>query len=177
MDDGGARDEIGEPSPLVDLRVGPGEPGNAQFGELLERLRWKAGLSRADAADKLGLTSEYLRLLEVGKRVPALGQMRRFLSVYGANGAVEQISPQGYRQDLIVFDPLHGEDGEPTIVEFTSRIREARRRALGGPPDEEDRDDDSAGRAAEVGAIVFLLTRADDGTLRKIRQLLEARVS
>src|SRR3954470_11715194 len=111
MDDEGARDEIGEHNPFVDLVVGPGEPGNHEFGELLERLRWKAGFSRADAADKLGLSVEYLRLIEVGKRTPALGQMRRFVSVYGANGEVERISPQGYRQDFIVFDPLHGESG------------------------------------------------------------------
>jgi transcriptional regulator with XRE-family HTH domain len=175
---------FGEQSPLVDLVVGPGESDNSRFGELLERLRWKAGLSRADAAAKLGFSSEYLRLIEVGKRTPALGQMRNFLAAYGADGDVERVSPQGYRQDLLVFDPLHGDDGEPVTVEFKSRIREARRRALGGPPDEEvwqqdlDQqpriyDSPSASRAAELGAVVSLLTRADDSTLRKIRELLE----
>ena len=59
--------------------------------------------------------------------------MRNLLDAYGAEGEVERISPQGYRQDLLIFDPLNG---EPVIVEFTSRIREARRRALGGPADE-----------------------------------------
>jgi hypothetical protein len=39
---------------------------------------------------------------------------------------------------LLVFDPLKGDDGDPVIVEFKSRIREARRRAAGGPADEDD---------------------------------------
>ena len=182
-------EEIGESSPCVDLIVGPGmDVDNGRFGELLERLRWKAGLSRANAADKLGFSAEYLRLIEVGKRTPALGQMRNFLSVYGANGDVERITPAGYRHDLLVFDPLNGDDGDPVIVEFTSRIREARRRALGGPPDEEDWQQDldqqkrfydrpSASRAAELGVVVSLLTRAGDSTIRKIREILEDEVA
>jgi transcriptional regulator with XRE-family HTH domain len=182
-------EEFGARSPFVDLVVGPGmEADNSRFGELLERLRWKAGLSRADAADKLGFSAEYLRLIEVGKRTPALGQMRNFLGVYDANGNVERISPDGYRQDLLVFDPLHGDDGDPVIIEFTSRIREARRRALGGPPDKEDSqqvlvqqkrfyDRPSTRRAAELGVVVSLLTRASDSTIRKIREMLDAEVA
>jgi transcriptional regulator with XRE-family HTH domain len=172
-------DSIGEPSPDWDFEVGPGEPDNSRFGELLERLRWKAGLSRADAAAKLGLSSEYLRLIEIGKRTPALGQMRNLLDAYGADGEVERISPQGYRQDLVVLDPLNG---EPVIVEFKSRIREARRRALGAPADEEkDREQatyerPTQSRAAEIGLVVSLLTRADYNTLRKVRKVLEDNV-
>src|SRR4051794_24938735 len=165
-------DSSGEPPLDVDLVVGPGQKHNSRFGELLESLRWKAGLSRADAAAKLGLSSEYLRLIELGKRTPALGQMRNLLDAYGAEGEVERISPQGYRQDLAVLDPLNG---DPVFVEFTSRIREARRRALGGPADE-DHDWQQAtyehpaeSRAAEIGLVVSLLTRADDNTLRKVR--------
>ncbi|MEU8118122.1 helix-turn-helix transcriptional regulator [Spirillospora sp. NPDC049024] len=183
MDDGDRQPEtsIGAPSPFVDMVVGPGESDNSRFGELLERLRWKAGLSRADAATKLGFSSEYLRLIEVGKRTPALGQMRNLLRVYGAKGAVEQISPQGYRQDLLVFDPLDGDHGDPVIIEFTSRIREARRRALGAPPDEDedweqaDYEGPTESRATELGLVVSLLTRADDSTLLKVRKLLEDR--
>jgi transcriptional regulator with XRE-family HTH domain len=174
-----SEDSIGEPSPAPKWVVGPGEPDNSRFGELLESLRWKAGLSRADAAAKLGLSSEYLRLIEVGKRSPALGQMRNLLDAYGANGEVERISPDGYRQDLLIVDPLNG---DPRLVEFTSRIREARRRALGGPVDEnEDRqpatyERPAGGRAAEIGLVVSLLTRADDNTLLEIRKLLEDKV-
>lgn len=169
-------DSIGKPSPVPKWVVGPGEPDNSRFGKLLEDLRWKAGLSRADAATSLGLSSAYLRLIEVGKRTPALGQMRKLLDAYGAEGEVERISPEGYRQDLAVIDPL---DGEPVFVEFTSRIREARRRALGGPPDEDEDRQQAAyerpaeSRAAEIGLVVSLLTRADDNTLRKVRTLLE----
>src|SRR3954453_16553966 len=106
---------LGKPSPFVTWVVGPGERHNPRFGKLLEDLRWKAGLSRADAAAKLGLSSEYLRLIELGKRTPALGQMRNLLDAYGAEGEVERISPQGYRQDLAVLDPLDGDDGDPII--------------------------------------------------------------
>ncbi|MGW0666325.1 helix-turn-helix domain-containing protein [Streptomyces sp. NPDC002746] len=179
MKDGGGHLEahIGEPSPFVDMVVGPGESDNGRFGGLLERLRWKAGLSRADAATKLGFSSEYLRLMEVGKRTPALGQMRKVLSAYGAVGAVEEISPQGYRQDLLVFDPGDGDDGDPTVVEFTSRIREARRSVLGGLPDDDSQqtayERPATSRAAELGMVVSLLTRADDATLRKVRKFLE----
>jgi transcriptional regulator with XRE-family HTH domain len=170
-------DSFGNPSHDPDWVVGPGEPDNARFGQFLEELRWKAGLARADAATKLGLSSEYLRLIEVGKRTPALGQMRKLLDAYGAEGDVEKVSPQGYRQDLIVIDPT---TGDPRIVEFKSRIREARRTALGGPIDDErhgtsERPADA--RAAEIGRVVCLLTRADDDTLREIRRMLEAQIA
>lgn len=174
-------DSIGDPSTFVDMVVGPGEADNPRFGELLERLRWNAHLSRAEAADKLGFSSEYLRLIETGKRTPALGQMRNILSAYGAEGAVEKLSPQGYRQDLLIFDPLQGDDGEPYFIEFKSRIREARRTALGGPPEDDDDQTPSdferpdPDRAAELGLIVSLLTKADPATLRKVRRLLEER--
>src|SRR5688572_15647507 len=92
------------PEEPADWTVGPGESDNGPFGELLEALRWKAGLSRGDAATKLGLSSEYLRLIETGKRAPALGQMRKLLDAYGAEGEVQRRS--GYRHDLVIFDPL-----------------------------------------------------------------------
>lgn len=177
MDDGERQLDDSQRPSYVDLVVGPSmDVDNGKFGELLERLRWKAGLSRADAAAKLGLSTEYLRLIEVGKRTPALGQMRNFLSVYGADGEVEKMMPGGDRPDLLVLDPL---DGEPVVVEFKSRIREARRSALGGPPDETESDPDAdhwKGRAAELGVVVSLLTQVDDKTLRKVRELLEGEV-
>jgi transcriptional regulator with XRE-family HTH domain len=171
---------FGEGAP-VDMVVGPGEADNKRFGELLERLRWKTGLSRSDAAAQLGFSGEYLRLIELGKRTPALGQMRKFLSVYGAKGGME-LDPHGHRQDLILFDPINDDDRDPTFVEFKSRIREARRSMLGGPPGDEDDWDQSGGeqptesRASELGLVVSLLTRADGRTLRRIRELLEEEV-
>lgn len=174
-----------ERPPWVDLEIGPGlDSDNRRFGELLERLRWGAGLSRADAAARLGFSAEYLRLIELGKRTPALGQMQNIVSAYKAEAAVERVMPGGDRPDLLVIDPLNG---EPVIVEFKSRIREARRSALGGAPDEVELDQDpprlnclddrpSARRAAQLGLVVSLLSRADDDTLRKIREMLDDEV-
>ena len=176
-------DSIGEPSPFVDLAVGPGEPDNSRFGELLERLRLETGLSRADAAAKLGLSPEYLRLIEVGKRTPALGQMRNLLvRLRRAKVTSKGSRLRGYRQDLLVFDPLDGENGDPVIVEFTSRIAKHDERHSGVPPTRMrvgngatyERPVES--RAAEVGLVVSLLIRADDNTLRKVRKLLEDKV-
>lgn len=173
-------DDIGKPSPDTDLVVGPGEPDNTQFGELLERLRRNAGLSRAAAATKLGFSTEYLRLIEAGRRTPAYGQMQNLLNAYDAQGEVGRISPHGFRQDLAVFDPL--KEDEPVTVEFTSRIREARRKALGGP-DEDDtrqpatREHQAESRATQIGLVVSLLPQADDTTLRKVRELLEDNAS
>jgi transcriptional regulator with XRE-family HTH domain len=173
-------DDIGKPWPYTDLVVGPGEPGNQRFGELLERLRRYAGLSRAAAATKLGFSTEYLRLIEAGRRTPAYGQMQNLLDAYGAKGEVGRISPEGYRQDLAVFDPPN--EDEPVIVEFTSRIREARHKALGGPEDEDDTRQQATyqrpaeSRAAQIGLVVSLLARADDATLRSVRKLLEDNV-
>ncbi|WAX55545.1 helix-turn-helix domain-containing protein [Jatrophihabitans cynanchi] len=107
------------------LVVGPGCPDNARLGEYLKALRVQAGFaSRAQAADALGLSSEYLRLVEKGERTPALGQLRNFLTVYSADGAVEKPLANGARPDLVLFNPA---DGKTAVVEFKSRIREARR--------------------------------------------------
>lgn len=164
---------------FVDLVVGRDrEADNRRFGGLLESLRWRAHLSRADAAAKLGLSAEYLRLIEGGKRTPALGQMHNFLAVYGAEGEIQKAMPGGDRPDLIVLDPLKG---EPVIVEFTSRIREARRTALGGPPDKDelplDHHLDAGGsttRAIDLGTVVSLLVHADDATIRRVREMLDS---
>jgi transcriptional regulator with XRE-family HTH domain len=161
----------------VVVAVGPGEPDNVEFGSLLRILRDHARMSRADAAAKLGLSVEYLRLIEAGKRTPALGQMRSFLEAYDAEGAVESVQPDGSVADLIVMNP---ETGDPSIVEFRSRIREARRRGRrdtgGGTAWRQDAhpaDLADNRHAAELGAVVALLTRAGSDTLRKIRELLE----
>ena len=126
-------DSIGKPSPVPKWVVGRGEPDNSHFGKLLEDLRWKAGLSRADAATRLGLSPEYLRLIEAGKRTPALGQMRNLLDAYGAEGEVERISPQGYRQDLLILDPYHWRSAHRRVHEQDPRsptegTRRSRRR-------------------------------------------------
>ena len=68
------------------LVVGPGEADNEHFGEILERLRKRAGLSRMEAAKAIGVTSEYIRLIERGKRTPAAGQMPKIMGAYGIHG-------------------------------------------------------------------------------------------
>lgn len=172
------------PHEPVDMTVGPGSSDNRRFGELLADLREHAGLTRADAAARLGVSAEYLRLIELGRRTPALGQMRNFLDAYHADGDVRRLQPGGDRPDLIVLHPL---SDEPLRVEFKSRIRKARRRALGAPPSltdwQEDPDfqewvheDPSAIRAAELGYVVSLLARADARTLRKVLELLQDKV-
>lgn len=184
MDDIEQPQSIGEPSPFVDLVVGPGSHDNRRFGEMLQALRKQAGFSRLDAANRLGFSSEYVRLIEAGKRTPALGQMRAILHAYGAEGAVEQVSPQGYRQDLILFEPFRD---EPTVVQFKSRIREARRRAAVAGEGEEssleparrqsaDRSLPTRNIDAELGAVIHLLVQANGATLAQVRRLLEGSV-
>lgn len=168
-----------------DMVVGPGmSSGNREFGALLARVREHAGLSRADAAASLGVSAEYLRLIELGRRTPALGQMRSFLDAYHANGAVGLLQPGGDRPDLILMDPR---TNEPVLVEFTSRIREARRSTVSSPRGVADQQKDleflkpvneslSANHAADLGFVVSLLARADASTIRKVRDWLQNEV-
>src|SRR4051812_9670180 len=93
------------------LVVGPNESGNVELGKILHQFRDKAGLSRAKAAHKHDLSSEYLRLIERGLRAPARGTMRAMLKTYG-------IDCKLIDGTTIIFDTY--------IVEFTSRIKEAR---------------------------------------------------
>jgi transcriptional regulator with XRE-family HTH domain len=144
------RFELHRKAAEVDMVVGPGmESDNRRFGEFLEDVRKHAGLSRADAAAKLGFSAEYLRLIEAGKRTPALGQMRIFLDAYRADGAVEEVTPGGDRPDLVMVDPLNG---ETYVVEFKSRIREARRNGV----------DLRAALSPGVGVVVQMLQQFRD---------------
>lgn len=100
-----------------------------------------------------------------------------------AKGAVGQLQPGGDRPDLLIWGP---NDEEPTIVEFESRIREARRNTVSSPhgiPDlwkwseftELESDDLSGNFAADLGFVVFLLSRSDHDTILKVRDLLQAK--
>lgn len=159
--------------------VGPGEANdNTEFGALLRVMRNRAQLSRADAAAKLGLSVEYLRLIEAGVRTPALGQMRSFIDVYAVDGLVEHVQADGSVVDLMLSDPAGTR--EPWIVEFRSRIREARRKQPGDASrdlfamkDSQSRQPLDAEYAAELGLVVSMLTRATPDCLRRIRELLE----
>jgi len=165
----------------IDWVVGPGAPDNRPFGELLEDIRVHNGRSRADVAAEVGLTAEYVRLIETGQRTPALGQMPALLQAYGADGAVEQEMPDGSKPDLVLLDA----EGDPHFIAFTSRIREARRRRQrerGLDPDEDPEDSwdgtmAAEAHAAELGLVVLLLSRAGPETLQRVRQLLEAELT
>lgn len=126
--------------------VGPNSPDNEKFGRLLESLRQRVYLSRRDVAENLGITSEYLRLIERGKRTPALGLMPYFAVLYERTCLID-----GNRVTL-------GRD----VIEFTSRIREARGQKL----------EDNIGRTERIGQIVQLLDHVDDRTLEKVYSLL-----
>lgn len=131
-----------EPTHLV---VGPDEPGNEEFGKLMQEFRIRSQLSRAAVADVLGISSEYLRLVERGKRIPALGRMDSILSLYRITHDIGI--------DYLAFGTY--------FIEFTSRIREARNRPSDFPRQTEDRD-------TQIGKIVRLLTIVDDETLHSI---------
>ena len=167
----------------IDLVIGPGyEVDNERFGRMLAEFRQLAGLSRAAAANALDVSAEYIRLIELGRRTPAMGQMPQILELYGIEGEVGRLQPGGDRPDLILFAPQA--DG-PTTIDFASRIRGARRRVPTPSRSGVDIGNDEEGtastslskeRAGELGLIVSLLVSADDPTLGEIRDLLERRL-
>ena len=132
---------MSDPTRLV---VGPGEPDNAELGEILEKYRAKAELSRRAAAAHLELSSEYVRLVEKGQRTFTLGTMPKVLSIYNV--------PYEIEPDRIIFDRYS--------VQFTSRIRGARYKDI-----ESNRDE-------RLGQIVRLLATTDEETLDRIYRRL-----
>jgi transcriptional regulator with XRE-family HTH domain len=137
----------------TDWFIGPGEGDNREFGAWMQALRHTAGLTRAEAANRLSLSSEYLRLIERGKRTPASGNMVRFCEVYELIGQRE-----GSNSWLI----------EGKMITFTSRILEAR----------QSNSDDSdiskmPTRWETLGWIVDHLGDADELTLTRVQKLLK----
>lgn len=178
------RSEHEYPKPeFVNLFVGPGQyKDNRAFGELLSRIREDAGRTRAEVAAELDLSAEYLRLIELGRRTPALGQMSRFIKAYRARGDVRKLQPGGDRPDLMIRD-VHNE--EPIVVEFMSRIREARQSAsrssreapgLRKRADFFDLESDEVAEdyASDFGLTILLLSRASHKTIVKVRDLLRS---
>lgn len=132
------------------LVVGPGEKDNEAFGELLERYRVQTGLTRAGASERLGFTSEYLRLIERGKRTPVFGSMPLIFSVYHVNYIVDA-------DNSYVIEDM--------AIKFTSRIREPRR-------EREDMRDPN--RAQQIAQIIELLVQADEEKLRHVYGVLRS---
>lgn len=129
------------------LMVGPDESDNAQFGVILRQFRTEAQLSRSQAANILGFSSEYLRLIERGKRTPALGSMGTIMSTYH----VDHDIGAGYLKFGDFF------------VEFTSRIQEARGKPI---------DTSIENRDMKIGQIVRLLAIADNAALHEVHKRL-----
>lgn len=136
----------------VRLMVGPEQSDNVRFGVLMEEIRNERGFSRARAAQILHLTSEFIRLIEKGKRIPAAGTTRYILETYGV--PFETDLAGGF--PILMFKEYR--------VEFTSRIKAAR--SKGKPsPTFVDRD-------KRIGQIVRLLAIADDKMLHDIHRKL-----
>lgn len=126
-------------SQRLTVTVGPKEDDNPIFGQYLNDLRIAKRFSRADVSDLLGVTSEYLRMIERGKRTPALGTTIKMFEIYGV--------PYTRNRSQITLDNAS--------INFTSRIKEARHAFP-----ELTRDE-------LIGQIVKFLVVTDDDTLRK----------
>lgn len=131
------------------LRVGPNEPHNELLGEILSELRNRAHMSRAGAAIRFGFTSEYVRLIEHGRRTPAFENMPQILNAYD-----EKYTRQG---NQITF--------QGKTFKFTSRVQEVRSslpytNAV------------VSNRNQKIGEIVNLLVDADNVTLSEIHRRL-----
>jgi len=134
-------------------KVGPGQADNEKLGSLLKKWRTEAQFSRSALARRVGLSSEYIRLIEQGKRCPVEGQFRILLSVFNVEYAVEDGL---WLAESISFD-------------FTSRIKEVRGVAMSRPKPEALTPID---RLTRLGLIVDLLGQADDQTLRDVHTRL-----
>jgi len=137
---------------MIELTVGPNEKDNKKFAELLFNLRSATSnhISRVGVARQLLVTSEYMRLIERGDRVPTFGLFKQMLNLYD----IEYTSEPG----LVCF--------ENCKVRFTSRVQEARHK----PDLPVDRE---KSRNEKIGEIVRLVASADDETLNIILKKLE----
>jgi transcriptional regulator with XRE-family HTH domain len=137
---------------LIHLKVGPDEKDNSDFGVLMRMIRDEADLSRTVAAMLVGISPEYLRLIENGERVPAAGTARIMLHEYGVP------------YEITIEDGKHTIIFRDRFVEFTSRIQEARQRKDQGGYDQT--------RDALIGRIVRLLDTVDDKVLDRVLETL-----
>lgn len=127
--------------------VGPREPDNKKFGAILEELRVKARFSRIEAAEVIGVTSEFIRLIEKGERIPAMASVSPLLTAYKIEHDI------GVR--YVEFDRYS--------VEFTSRIQNSRygKTSAIGKQVKKKRDE-------KMGQIIRLMVTASDSTLSDI---------
>lgn len=129
----------------VTMAVGPGQEDNPIFGQYLNDLRISKKISRAEASRRLGVSLEYIRLIERGERTPALSTAAKLFDIYGV--------PYIFSRSQIVL--------ANTSITFTSRIKESRSSII-APPN----------RNELIGQIVRLLVLADDDTLKQLHSKL-----
>ena len=133
---------------MIHLTVGPNQEDNEKFGGLLHHFRDAVGYSRAEAAQRLGLSSEYVRMLERGERTAPIGRVRDILNHYEVDFVMDV-------RKMVINDEVE--------VEFTSRILEARNR---------EHPRQLRNRAETLGEILALLIEADDELLDTVRMFL-----
>lgn len=128
-------------------KVGPYEEwgNNKMFGELLAYWRQMKNLSRKEAARRLDLSSEYIRLIEHGLRIPAEAHMHHILELYD-----------------VQYTRVEGRWVIGTnAFEFTSRIKAARNEPLPPPLIR------SKTRHELLGALLEVLSRSNKDDLIK----------
>jgi transcriptional regulator with XRE-family HTH domain len=130
----------------IALTIGPNQIDNLSFGRILAVFRIKNNLTKPKAAERIGVSSEYIRLMERGERTPALGTVLKILDIYG-------VSYERKPKFQVVIDGN-------ISVKFTSRIKEARYSLP------------NLTRNELIVQIVSSLSIADDDTLRKIHSKL-----
>jgi transcriptional regulator with XRE-family HTH domain len=133
-------------SELKQIIVGPDQKDNHVFSRLMTIYRNRHHFSRAKVAKDVGVSSEYVRLIEQGYRIPAMEMVAKFLEVYSV--------PYTIGESRLLFDDYS--------VEFTSRIKSSRK----------SKDESLFTRDEVIGSIVRLLVTTDDVTLKQIYSVL-----
>jgi transcriptional regulator with XRE-family HTH domain len=132
----------------VHIIVGANKDASSELAAQLTRLRVSLGWSRPQAATNLGVSTEYVRLIETASQSPSMGIVMKMLKMYGVEFKAEH--------RYIRFEHF--------AVEFTSRILNARTpKGVAPIPQLSDPD-----RNTWVGRIVQLLVAADDDTVREV---------
>jgi transcriptional regulator with XRE-family HTH domain len=127
-------------SDSIILTVGPEEADNPAFGHILLSFRTRMNLTRSEAASRIGVTSEYVRMIEKGERSPALGMALKILDAYEV--------PWTLDESQVYF--------ENVSAEFSGRIKEARGHFS------------DLNRNELIGQMVKFLVDADDDALKRI---------
>jgi len=139
---------------LTEWKVGPRQADNAKFGELFETMRHNARLTRHQVSTQLNLSEEYIRLIELGRRVPAENSFHRFLNLYSVSYRID-----GFRWVIGAVS-----------IEFTSRIKAAHgEAAVKVTPFHIT----PMNKAKGMAQIVQNLTKADTKTLAELYNLLD----